>query len=318
MGIFSLKTLTCERCGKEYETRITLGKHICKECKEQLAQKEKAVSGYISYANGITRESYTEEQMDQIVLYRQQILDRIKNEKGISIEELQTASNNYKNLTEKEALSIVQRRNQATVFMVPGASISRSFIAPTAYEATIVDMKDVFAVGYTSNLSERMQDQETILCVAFTYDPYIPAIPMYFMGDLGMFDSIKSKTGRRSVGEFFEYMCSNLEFPVQDMKKLEKQIRQEGFKREVDEKRILDIISRTYSTRGPFGMKYAVSFMSEETTTMLSKCGYIQLEKMDLIMRLDKHSNYKYWSKYLIEADKQFEYYKEHDKYYRY
>ncbi len=40
MGFFSKKTIICERCGKEYQARITLGCHICNECLDRGFQKQ--------------------------------------------------------------------------------------------------------------------------------------------------------------------------------------------------------------------------------------------------------------------------------------
>ena len=35
MGLFSKKTLICEKCGKEFQARITIGRHLCKECDDK-------------------------------------------------------------------------------------------------------------------------------------------------------------------------------------------------------------------------------------------------------------------------------------------
>ena len=50
MGLLSKKTLICERCGKEYQVRIALGRHLCDECAAREGQKRDNVRGYVDYA----------------------------------------------------------------------------------------------------------------------------------------------------------------------------------------------------------------------------------------------------------------------------
>lgn len=89
---------------------------------------------------------------------------------------------------------------------------------PTAFEKTIVDAQDVFAVGYTSDYKLQDAKSEVILCAVFTNDPYIPVFPMIYVGNLGFFEIMKSKKGRQDVNALFEAMCPNLTYPVQDLK----------------------------------------------------------------------------------------------------
>ncbi len=49
MGLFSKKALVCERCGKEYEARISIGSKLCPECQQREKDAKKEVSGYVSY-----------------------------------------------------------------------------------------------------------------------------------------------------------------------------------------------------------------------------------------------------------------------------
>lgn len=51
MGLFSKKILTCEKCGKEYEVRITMGRHLCKECADKRKELRRDMQGYIDYAD---------------------------------------------------------------------------------------------------------------------------------------------------------------------------------------------------------------------------------------------------------------------------
>lgn len=50
MGLFSKKTLICEKCGKEFQARITIGRHLCKECDDKYWKLYADVQGYNEYA----------------------------------------------------------------------------------------------------------------------------------------------------------------------------------------------------------------------------------------------------------------------------
>ena len=76
MGLFSKKTLICEKCGKEFQARITIGKHLCKECDDKYWKLYSDVQGYDEYAMKMSWESYTEEQLKEIQQHRNKILEK--------------------------------------------------------------------------------------------------------------------------------------------------------------------------------------------------------------------------------------------------
>lgn len=78
MGLFSKKALTCERCGKEYEARISLGSKLCPECQQREKDAKKAVSGYVSYGNWIGKK-YNEDELKAIAQHRDSILEEHRN-----------------------------------------------------------------------------------------------------------------------------------------------------------------------------------------------------------------------------------------------
>ena len=67
MGLFSKKTLICEKCGKEFQARITIGRHLCKECDDKYWKLYADVQGYNEYAMKMSLESYTEEQLIELL-----------------------------------------------------------------------------------------------------------------------------------------------------------------------------------------------------------------------------------------------------------
>ena len=48
-GAIFKKTISCERCGKEYQARVTFGAHICDECLARERAKEEKVQGHVDY-----------------------------------------------------------------------------------------------------------------------------------------------------------------------------------------------------------------------------------------------------------------------------
>lgn len=300
MGIFSKKTIVCERCGKEYQTRITLGVHVCDECLNREYEKREAVSGYVEYARTMGWAEYSEEELDMIASHRQQTMDKYNRNHGITRAELQNASDNYKKLTDDQVAEILYRVANASVSSTMGAVYSGSFFVPTRFEKTIIDAEDVFAVGYTNDYKLQVDGQEVILCVIFTNDPYMPVFPMIYVGKLGFFEVMKSKKGRQGVSALFESMCPNLTYPVQDLKALKKQIKSEGkVNGSIELNKMLDYISDASSSSGLFNTKGMHSDLHPSSADMLDECGYILDEQIDQILHMDRMFNRNFWQKHI-------------------
>lgn len=106
--------------------------------------------------------------------FRDGILDKYKNEAGISRADLQNASENYRRLTDEQAAKVLLRVANSSVSSTMGAASSGTFFVPIHYEGMIVDAADVFAVGYTSDYKLDAGSSEIILCAVFTNDPFVP------------------------------------------------------------------------------------------------------------------------------------------------
>jgi len=309
MGFLSKKTVTCEKCGKEYELRIDIGRHLCPDCKaeeqraaaeerDRMEQKKANVRGYVEYAERYGWPKYTEEQLDQIAQHRDGILEKYRRMDGISRAELQEASDHYKKLTDEQAADVLIRMSRSSVSSTLGAVYSGYFFVLTDFTGVIVDSEDVFAVGFTTNYRLESTKSEVILCAAFTNDPYIPVLPLVYLGKLGFFEIMKSKKGRAGVAELFETICPNLTYPVQDLKKLKKQIKSEGtVKGDIDQKQMLDFISDAEYSSRIFDTKQMYSDLDSSTETMLDKYGYIPEYQIDKILKMDKMFNRNYWKK---------------------
>ena len=298
MGLFSKKTVVCERCGKEYQVRITRGTHICDECADYLANLENKVFGYVEYAKKMSWNPYSEDELMKIEKHRDAILEKYRMTGGISREELMDASDNYKSLTDDEAADVLMRMANSSVATTMGAAYTGNFFVPTEFEKTVVDAKDVFAVGYTSDFLFEGKYSESILCAVFTNDPYMPVFPMIYLGKLGIFEIFKSKKGRKGVDSLFEGICPNLTYPVQDIRKLKKQIKADGsVKGNIDQKFMLDRISDTISCKGIFDTQNIYSNLYASSASMIDAYGYIQDAQAMDILKMDKMFNRRYWRK---------------------
>lgn len=298
MGIFSKKTIICERCGKEYQARITFGAHICDECLTRESEKKDNVKGYVDYANKMFWDPYTEEQLDAIVAHRDAILEKYRVTQGISRSELIKASDNYKKLTDDEAADVLIRMAKSSLSETTGAAYTGYFFVPTEFEKTIIDAQDVFAVGYTSDYKLKDAKNEVILCAVFTNDPYIPVFPMVYVGKLGLFEIMKSKKGRQGVAALFKMICPNLTYPVQELKQLKKQIKADGLvKGNIDQNFMLDKISDALVSSGMFNTKNMDCLLSPSSSVMLEAIGYIPETEINAIMKMDKMFNRRYWQK---------------------
>ena len=299
MGLFSKKTIICERCGKEYQARITLGIHICDECLEREEQKKARVKGYVDYAGDMLWDNYTEEQLDQIAAHREEILEKYRMTEGISREELKKASDNYRNLTDDQAADILTRAANSYVTCTMGAARTECFFLPVAYERTVVDVEDIFAVGFTNEYRVRVEGHETVVCVLFSNDPYLPAFPMVFLGRLGLFEFMKSREGRADLERMFTDLCPNLQYPVQDLGTLKKTIKAEGKVRgAIEMKAMLDMIFSAQCGSGQFNVKKMTEQLPPATAEMLDQYGYIPDADIFRIMRMDKFFNRNFWNRH--------------------
>lgn len=309
MGLFSKKKFLCEKCGKEFEKRLNLNGNLCDDCwnaeQNQKRALEASIKGYINYASDVFFKEYSSDEMRKIIDHRDEILDKFQHDGGITRVDLKNASDNYKTLTDEQAAEVLVRVANSSVSSTMGSAYSGEFFVPTHYEGMIVDAKDIFAVGYTSDYKLSGGNTEVILCAIFTNDPYVPVFPMIYVGKIGFFSVTKSKKGREGVNALFESMCPNLKYPVGDIKQLKKMIKQEEtIKGNLESKFMLDQISNASVSSGIFDTKKMHSDLLPGSATMLDRIGYIQEEEVNQILKMDKMFNRNYWNKQIERLSK--------------
>lgn len=304
MGLFSKKTVTCERCGKEYELRIDMGRHLCPECKAREEEKRNQASGYISYGDIVLHTKYSEEQLDQIIAHREQVLEKYRVRDGITCEELQTASENYKKLTDDQAESVLHRMWNSQINVVYGAEFTTNFFVPIGYKNIVVDATDVFAIGYAHHYNFKFTDKaEPILCVFFTNDPYVPIFQM-ILGWKKKFLEVESEEGREYIQGYFGFACPNLTYPIQELNTLKKTIKKEdAVKGNIEKKFMLKQISDAAISTGLYDGT-SLSNSTYQNDEMLEAYGYITPARCDQILRMDSMFNRNYWVKQMRRLNK--------------
>ena len=310
MGLFSKKTYICEKCGKMFEKRINRDGNICDECKKKEANERNdllnSTSGYRDYATKLLQKEYSDEELRAISKHRDDLLEKLKFDEGISREELSYASYNYKSLTDEQAANILLRVAASSISCTMGAAYTNSFFVPTAYDKMIVDVEDVFAVGFTSSKKIKNKENEAILCVCFTNDPYIPVFPMMYFGKKGFFEISKSKKGREGVISLFERLCPKMTYPVQDIKQLRKQLEtEEKVKGNIELKQMQYFIAYALSEINIFNPYDMGDSLLPGSVAMIESIGYIQTETVSRILQMDKMFNRKYWNKKMEKLTQQ-------------
>lgn len=309
MGLFSKKTYICPKCGKEYTTRIDTG--LCDDCllekmeiesqeKQERKELEYLVKGYKKYNKANTD---TKEKIYDIVARRTAILEKYQPVDGISRSELQDASDNYRQLTEQQALDILRRVQNCELVTTYGASFGLGFFVLTQGQQIVVDAMDVFAVAMSTSVKIQHDGKEAIVCGVFTNDPYIPMFTLVLFGDIGFFELTKSKSGRENVQKIFTQLCPNLTYAVQDVKKLDSIIKKEGAVRgNIPLKEMRSRLSDLYMGKTDFGSekKMETAVHDAETVAMLEQYQFLLDTDVSAILKMDKMFNRNYWNKQLI------------------
>lgn len=295
MGLFSKKTYTCKQCGKEYEARLNLSGSLCSDCIQEKKETEKTVSGYVDYGIMVGKD-YTTDDLKAIAKHRDNILEKHRIHDTITRDELEKAGDTYKQLSENEAVDIYIRAINSSMITTMGATSTSGFFCLTTFDGVVVDYEDVFAVGYTSDLRLSDINHEAILCVVFTKDPYIPVFPVVHAGNIGLFSfRLKSKQGRQLVESFYTRICPNLAYPVTDLKKLKKMVKQNDIKNDIDTPSMLNYISDASSNYGMFNTKNIAVNLSRSSMDKLVSYGYIPYEEVESLLRLNKMFSGKFW-----------------------
>ena len=208
---------------------------------------ELSMEGYIEYAQqqrisagdvkGVFKslfgkaEIYTQEQLQEIDAHRRKILERYRNPYAITRQEMEWAANNYKNLNDPQIIDILTRYGESAMRSADGLDFNRNatLFSLTTFPGVIIDYEDVFAIGLVSNakVNKRNTRTDTVVCVMFTNDPYIPVFPIWYRYDLKLNEMMYSQQARIDIMNAYQAVCPNLTYPITEVKELKKIIAQE-------------------------------------------------------------------------------------------
>lgn len=253
--------------------------HLCKECADKRKELRRDMQGYIDYADRMILGNYTDEQLEVIQKHRDEILMKYCFPADVEITEEdlkdQEPRSIYEITSNEKDMAILANIIETVVHVTYGSAVSTRFVSLMDFQRTIVDMEDVFAVGFTSTPKIGNSGEDAVLCAIFTNDPYIPVFPMIWFGKLNFLELRKSKKTRKAITEFFEKVCPNLTYPVQELKLLKKQIKSDkSVNGNIATKDMLSYISKARSGSGIFNAEKMSVYVPLGTQQMLSDYGY--------------------------------------------
>ncbi len=293
-SIFKKKTCTCSRCGKQYEAGVLDEADLCKQCYDEIWQKCSEVYGYYHYATDVANRPHgmkeNEKWFEEVAEHRKGILEKYRVTEGITKDELSEVKANYKKFSDDQAFDVIRKIQKTSYTLSAGGAFSGNMFMPARYDGVIADAEEVFAVGYMQADKFSDGDQETLMCLVFTNDPYISAFPIYYCMKKGFFDVFKSKKGRSAIEALFELACPNLLYPVQELKKLEKQIKKEEYiNTKVSKEFVLDQVDRAKIGSGVYSQKELKKDIKDKyplinSKRLLEEYGYIDIDKISEIL----------------------------------
>ena len=258
---------------------------------------ELSMEGYIEYAQqqrvlagdvkGIFKtlmgkeEIYTQEQLKEIDEHRKSILEKYRNTNAITRNELAWASNSYKNLNQQQIFDILIRFGESAMRWANGMDFNKeaTFFSLTSFPGVIIDYQDVFAIGLVSNVkvNKYKTGTDTVVCVLFTNDPYVPAFPLWYCYDLKFGELISSKQARVDISNAYKGVCPNLTYPIMEVKDLLNIIKREPeVKGNINKQTMEKLLMEANNCSGIFDTEEYDNYMPDEVANLLESYGYIR------------------------------------------
>ncbi len=225
-GRFSAQTLTCQRCGKTFDSRKNA--EVCPACQAYLRQRESEAEGYFYAAQDRGEEfpAGKEAFFDTVLAHRDAVLERYKPEDPVFADaEWESLVKEYQELSEPEALDLLTVLTEASVHIIGSNAIGTRFMLPGFYPGTAADFADIFAVGYHMLQVEVELNAETVIYLFFSKDPYLPVFP-FAVSLPRSFAERESKVGHSIHEDLFTTLCPNLAYPVLPLGELKEAVRQ--------------------------------------------------------------------------------------------
>ncbi len=254
-------------------------------------EKYSKIWGYIDVFDEVKHESHYNDEIfyDEVLRHREKIWEKYRPAKSFFCEdELMCAVSNHHNLTSEEVMDIISKVRDLSVVSWEPDIIGSHFILPGQYPGTIVDLEDIFAVGYASVYIDENAGMEGIICLCFTNDPYMPVFPSHTEYGYKFYQN-KSKSGRKTIESIFSSVCPNLRYPVQELRTLKRQIKREGAVRgNIEKSMALELIDSAICQTGPYREKHLATKISADAWEQVKKHGYIDFNDAKKILASSK------------------------------
>ena len=241
MGLFS-KTVKCAKCGAEFEKGFLSGATLCSHCElEESDQKILALNnrafleGFRKYYNEMPGKFKNPNVDFQAAGQNtERIIQKYAERSAFSEDLMNKAAFNYDEMTEDDCKLFVAIFRNAVLLSSGYSTLHPSFILSHAYPGVVLDFDTVFAAAYKPVYSIMLNTNAKEQAYAFYYftnDPFVPALGMTAVinSTAGLFSFGSDKRNREdSVNEILNSTCHNLTYPVQNIKDLKKQVKNEG------------------------------------------------------------------------------------------
>ncbi len=241
MGLFS-KTVTCAKCGAEFEKGLLSGGTLCPRCSleesenRMLAGNAQAFrEGFLKYYKAMPGKFRNlNVDIQAAIQNTEQIIQKYASTYDFSQELIRKAVCNFEEMSEG-VCTIFPLRFKSSIMYNKGFSTAHtSFILSHGYPGVILDFEKVFAAAYkpVDNFMINTDSKEQAYALYFfSNDPFVPALGMTVVvgSTLGAFSFGSDKRNREdTVKEMLKASCTALTYPIQTIKDLKKQIKSEG------------------------------------------------------------------------------------------
>lgn len=266
MGLFS-KTVTCAKCGAEFEKGFLSGGTLCPKC--SLEETENKVlagnaqafrQGFEKYYKALPGKLKSQSVDIQAAIQNtERIIRKYAELSAFNQELMKKAACDYDKMNDNDCKLFTTIFRCSVLINQGFSTMHTSFILSHGYPGVILDFDQVFAAAYkpvTSALFNTTSKEETYAFYYFTNDPFVPGLGMTTVigSTLGMFSFGSDKRNREeSINKILASTCRNLTYPVQNIKDLKKQVKSEGtVKGSIPPDLMMALIEQAEKNRGVF------------------------------------------------------------------
>lgn len=317
MGLFS-KTVTCAKCGAEFEKGLLSGGTLCPKCTVEetenkiLAGNPQAFrQGFEKYYKALPGKFRNQNVNIQAAIQNtEQIIQKYAELSAFNDDLMDKAACYYDEMSEADRKLFVTIFRCSVLINQGFSTMHTSFILSHGYPGVILDLEKVFAAAYkpvNGALFNTGAKEETYAFYYFTNDPFVPALGMTMIigSTRGSFSFGSDKRNREElINEILRSTCRNLTYPVQNIKDLKKQVKSEGtVKGNITPDNMMALIEQAEKNNGVFDdTKEMERELYPGIEVLMSRSGYMTGEEAaDNIQTMDRDAQ-NFWKPYFAAS----------------